>query len=65
MNLRRADSEASPVVARCQDGVGVISLGGMAPGFADGNKERGRMGRAAGGHHPGPGKRDLGLYAGH
>ena len=65
MNLRSADSEASPVVARCQDGVGIISLGGMAPGFADGNKVEGQNGEAAGGHHPGPGKRELGLHAGH
>ena len=49
MNLRSADSEASPVVARCQDGVGVISLGGMAPGFADGNKERAEWGGLLGG----------------
>lgn len=49
MNLRSADSEASPVVVRCQDGVGIISLGGVAPGFASGSKERDRMGRAAGG----------------
>lgn len=30
MNLRRADSEASPVVARCRDEVSVVSPRGAA-----------------------------------
>lgn len=32
MNLRRADSEASPVVSRCQDGVCTVSTRGTAQG---------------------------------
>lgn len=58
MNLRRADSEASPAVARCRDGVGIMSPRGKAPGLASDVKERNRMGRGAGGITEGQ-KRDI------
>lgn len=49
MNLRRADSEASPVVSRCQDGVCTVSARGTAQGEGCDGEDLGAIPEIAGG----------------